>query len=352
MATASPFSRSLSCWRLIAAPQEPLPEEALAALPAWSARLANFLGPALAAELTAPAAAALGRPPVDPAEAERSRQLNRYTRAAQEACLARIAGAGFECVAIKGFALARQLYPDPDLRTTGDLDLVVREADRGALLALLSEEGFVFRPEPPKPWGSIADASYAPFVSKDGGVNLDIHIQPDSYPLHLGLDRAALFAAAVPGKSCLLPSKSHSFLLLASNAAKDKFAPLAMKKFADALILLRRPEELDWTEIFARAGHAHLGRPLKIFLGLLSCLGGAVPEGYRCDPTARGEFRRALRPLAELDSQTQLGSAALLRRELLLSAEPRVAARNLWLRASGLLRPRAALPPEWKINRP
>lgn len=350
MATASPFSRSLSCWRVIAEPDQALPEDALAELPAWSRRLANFVGPALAAELTAPAAGAAGGPLIDPAEAKRSRDLNRYVRAAQEACVATIAGAGIPCVAIKGFALARQIYPDPDLRTTGDLDLVVREDSREAVLALLSAAGFAFRPEPPKPWGSIADASYAPFVSRDGGVNLDIHIQPDSYPLHLGLDCAALFAAARPGKSCLLPAPSHSFLLLASNAAKDKFAPLATKKFVDALVLLRQEPELDWDEVFARARRARMRRPLGVFLRLLSCLGGAVPEAYRARESQRGEFRRALRPLAELDGAARLGLAGLARRELLLSAEPAVAGRNLWLRATGLLRPRSDLPPGWRAG--
>ncbi|MEX0921662.1 MAG: nucleotidyltransferase family protein [Rhodovibrionaceae bacterium] len=350
MATASHFSRSLSCWRLIAAPQEPLPEAALAALPDWSVRLADFLGPALAAALTEPAAQALGAPPIDPATAERSRQLNRYARAAQEACLARIAEAGIACVAIKGFALARQIYGDPDLRTTGDLDLVVRAGERNALLDLLSREGFAFRPEPAKPWGFIADASYAPFVSADGGVTLDIHVQPDSYPLHLGLDCETLFAAARQGPNCLLPAPSHSFLLLASNAAKDKFAPLAVKKFVDALIQLRSGEELDWEEIFVRAGRARLTGPLAVFLRLLSRLGGTVPEGYRAHETQGREFARALRPLAALDSRAQLGPAALIRREVLLSAEPRVAARNLWLRARGLLRPRGALPPGWTVS--
>ena len=197
MATSRRFSRSLDCWRLVAAPEQGLSADALAELPDWARRLSEFVGPALAAQLTAPAAAALGRPPLDPEKAKRAQALNRYTRAAQEACLKRISAAGIACVAIKGYALARQVYPDPDLRSTGDLDLVVRPGDRDALIALLSETGYVFRPEPAKPWGSIADASYAPFMSADGGVNLDIHVQPDSYPLHLGLDCEALFPTRV-----------------------------------------------------------------------------------------------------------------------------------------------------------
>ncbi len=345
MAIASPSSKSLSCWRLIADPRRPLDEAALQDLPAWSARLCEFIGPALAAELTAPAASALGAPPVDPVAAESSRKLNRYTRAAQEACLAEIARAGFDCVAIKGYALARQIYSDPDLRTTGDLDLVVRLQDRAPLLELLDAAGYVFRPEPAKPWGFIADASYAPYVSRDGGVNLDIHIQPDSYPLHLGLDCDALFAAARRDKSCLLPDPSHSFLLLASNAAKDKFAPLAMKKFVDALVMLRQDPDLDWQEIFERAARARMTRPLRVFLRLLSCLGAELPGAPADSAGWSGEFARTLRPLAELDSGAELGVAGLIRRELLLSAEPRVAARNLWLRTRGLLHPRSALPP-------
>ena len=348
MATASPFSRSLDCWRLVADPGAELPEAALAELPAWSQRLAAFVGPALAAELTAPAAPRAGGPLIDPDEAKRSRNLNRYARAAQQACVGKIAAAGISCVAIKGYALARQIYADPDLRSTGDLDLVVREQDRDALVALLTAEGYSFRPVPPKPWGSIADASHAPFVSKDGGVNLDIHVQPDSYPLHLGLDCAALFAAADPGEHCLLPAPSHSFLLLASNAAKDKFAPLAVKKVVDALMMLRSEAPLDWEDIARRARAARMERPLGVFLRLLSCLGASLPPAY-CDEAAwRGEFLRALRPLAELDGTARLGTAALIRREVLLSAEPGVAARNLWLRGSGLLRPRSDIPEGWR----
>lgn len=344
MATSSRFSRSLDCWRVVAAPERELSEGALAELPGWAVRLSEFVGPALAAQLTAPATAALGRPPIDPAQAKRARALNRYTRAAQEACLKQIAGAGIPCVAIKGYALARQVYPDPDLRTTGDLDLVIQPADRDALIALLSDTGYVFRPEPAKPWGSIADASYAPFMSADGGVNLDIHVQPDSYPLHLGLDRDALFATAEPGGGCMLPAPSHSFLLLASNAAKDKFAPLAMKKFVDALVMLRLTPDLDWREIETRAGKARLSRPLAAFLGLLAALGGEIPERYARSGPPGGELLRALRPIAELDAGASLGLGGLLRREILLSAEPRVAIHNLGLRLTGLARPRSNVP--------
>ena len=36
-------------------------------------------------------------------------------------------------------------------------------------------------------WGFVSDASYVPFHSPDGVTNIDLHVEPDAWPLPLGL---------------------------------------------------------------------------------------------------------------------------------------------------------------------
>ena len=51
--------------------------------------------------------------------------------------------AGIPCLVLKGLPLAHELYPSPDLRPPGDLDLLVRRPDRDRALEVLQTAGFV-----------------------------------------------------------------------------------------------------------------------------------------------------------------------------------------------------------------
>jgi hypothetical protein len=333
----------------------PEPRPGSDALPAaWrqppaAARLPLYLGAALAESLAGAAAGVAG----DAVEHDRLAARFRWQR--QRDCLARLRALGFEVVALKGFVTAHWLYDVPALRCSGDLDVLVRAPDLEPLLRALAAEGYAFRPLPAKPWGFLSRASFQPFASADGVVNLDLHLQPDCWPLERGLPAETLFAAARPlaggdgGAPVLAPDPTHLFLLLASNAAKDKFGPHAVKKLLDAYLWLAgRGPALEAAELARLARRAGLSRPLGVFLALLADLG--LPPDRLPDLPQRRPGRAYAALLAEWRALFPHPPGALgrLAREMRLSAEPAVAATLTWRRLAGLLGRPAGLPEGWR----
>ncbi|WP_161958709.1 nucleotidyltransferase family protein [Ferruginivarius sediminum] len=336
-------------WHLIAHPAA-----APAALPGgaatWAARLAGLTSPAMAADLLGPVADKL----LDGEAVRLSRLQGRFRRARQRQTLRWIASAGFDPVALKGFANAALLYGDPDARVVGDLDILVRPEDWRRLVDFLGAAGYRFMPAPLPRWGFISDASLAPCISPDGAVNVDIHLKPDCYPLSRGLSAEAVLGAGcrIEEDAYALPALEHVLLLAISNASKDKFGPFAVKQLADALVLLRdHGGELDWEEILWRVRRARLWRAFRVTLALFLALGlprECLPRNLHApvDRVKGGEFERLVAAWSRLfDGATgQPGPFTLLRREWLLSAEPDVAVVRTWWRMKGLARPRTGVP--------
>lgn len=284
-------------------------------------------------------------------QVEQSRLNNRFRLAAQVSCLRAISDAGIEVVAIKGFALAHTIYPAPELRTVGDLDILVRPGDRDRLLGHLSGLGYTFVPLPRPPWGFISEASYAPFVSADGACNLDVHIHPDCYPAYRSLTTELVFSRAVEVRAGDLTfqaaHRDHAFLLCATNVAKDKFGPFATRKIADAMRLAVEGG-LDWPALEALAEAGNFTRPYRAFLRLLAEL-GTDPALLPPDCTAPFSARREREYRRMLDETLMLypsepGLPATLRRELFLSTEPRVGLRNALARMRGLFARETGVP--------
>lgn len=348
-------AEGLRIWRLLAAGAPAPADFETAALAAFARRLTHLVGPALAAHVLAPVAAGGAVPGLEAEALSENRLANRFRRGRQLASLRSLAAAGIEVAVIKGLATAHQLYAEPEARVAGDLDVVVRAADRDRLVAHMLDQGCRFRPAVrTQPWGWISAASYVPLITPDRLVELDIHVEPDCYPLYRALTAEALFAAAEPleadGTMLRVPTPTHALLLMASNAAKDKFGARAVKAMLDAQRLLAARRPVDWAEARALARRGRFAKPFRAFLALAAALGApaaAVPADLAAPPggLAGAEFRRALRAWVTLFPGPGSGRLALLRRELLLSAEPRVAAVNNWLRVSGLVRPRSGLPP-------
>jgi hypothetical protein len=311
------------------------------------ARFAELVTPALAGHL-------LGNETVDTAlgagAVARSRLVNRFNAAAQRVALTTLYDAGFDLVVLKGFAFACTLYPEPEIRTIGDLDILVRPVDRDRLIGFLAARGYAFRPLPTPPWGFISTASYMPFVSADGAVNLDIHVQPDCYPAGLALTAECVFAAAQMveaggGLAFRAPCDTHALLLCATNAAKDKFGAFAARKIIDALLLLRRSApDLVATESVAASARFH--GPLRAFLALLRGLGAGLPERHDAGVLPvrmRAEFARMLADTQAFYPATP-NLLATLRRELTICTEPSVGLHNALVRLTGLVRPGAGVP--------
>jgi hypothetical protein len=342
-------------WRAVARGESP--DAGPEARHATLRRFADLVSPALAADLLPLSGSGSGSGPdwtdlISGDALRQSRLLARFAHRAQRAALGEIARAGFACVALKGFANAHLIYRVPETRIVGDLDILVRPGDLAGLVAHLGAAGYRFRGAPPRLWGFISEASFLPFVSADGGCNLDLHVEPDCYPLYRGLGVEALFRAARPldldGLRILVPAPEHALALCLSNAVKDKLGVFALRKAIDAMLLLRGTRDLDWAALEGILRDGRLTGPGRAFFALLEALGlepGIVPRHLARPPggLAAGEFRRVLAEWRGLFSD-EPGLARLLRRELLLCAEPRVALYNHWLRLAGLVAPGSGLP--------
>lgn len=290
-------------------------------------------------------------PQVDLARARRSLLLNRLNRHRQIECLARLASAGIETVAMKGFASGHTLYLDPDLRITGDLDVLIRKADVPVAARLFTDLGFrVATDIPLAAWGFTSEASYLPIISADEVANVDLHIEPDCYPLYRGLDVSAVFASArtiTVGKLDVhVPSPEHALLIAVSNATKERFDRATIKSLLDMPRLIRGG--VDWDEIARRARSARLLRPLEASMALLVTLG--LPASFVPAELSRLPGMLAPAEMARIAMEVrhfyprEIGAIAKVRREFLVSAEPVAVAYRAWLRLKGLMRPRTGDP--------
>ncbi|MEQ8369892.1 MAG: nucleotidyltransferase family protein [Alphaproteobacteria bacterium] len=330
-------------------------------------RLARLTAPAFAADRVAGLARRLATPLLDESAVRHSRMLCSLARAEQARWLGRIAGDGLSVVVLKGFANAHTLYREsPEARCFGDIDLLVRPAERDRLIGLLAEAGFTFRPPPAKPWGFLSTASYVPLADAASLAEVDVHVAPDCFPAYRGLDTAAVFDGARPcvvdgpegPVSFLAPDDGHAFLLAATNAAKDKFGPYATIKLLDGWRLRRRLTRAQASDVVARARRGGFSRPLKVFNSLLDRLAGTVGEDHDRLPRARlmapaaACFNAVAADHAGF-ATTMPAAAGRLAREALLGCEPAALVRISLARLAGLVRrPDGRPPPARQAARP
>ncbi len=270
---------------------------------------------------------------------QQARLFGRYQQALQLQVLGWVAETGIECVAMKGFAAAFLYYPTPSSRLIGDLDLLVRKNAVSDLVAALKRQGFRFGIAQRKPWGFLSDASFMPLHSPDGNCNVDLHVQPDSYPLHLGLDIEQVFAGTrdvvAAGRMAKVPSAMHMAAILVSNLAKDKFAPDGLRKLLDLARLLRHEHDFPWPSLLDTLRRARLTKALETTACLLRGFGTPgelLPDGLGRSNDAL--IRSLLTNWLRQDPPTLMQR---LQREWLLAAEPGVAATLMWRRLRGLL---------------
>ncbi|WP_416898824.1 MAG: nucleotidyltransferase family protein [Minwuia sp.] len=311
------------------------------------ARFADLVGAAAVAALVPGAEAAL-----DPAAVRQSRLLNRFRRLQGEKWAGVIAGAGIPVLAIKGLATARTDWPDPDARAVSDADLLVRPDDLSAALDCLMAEGFRFAEMPTRgPWGFVGDASFQPLIGPEDGANIDLHVQGDAWPFETALTAAQLLESAVEAgpEGLLAPAPAHRLLIAASHAAGDLFTADAVKSVVDGLLMLRRPEMVDFAALRALAIRGHLSRPVANYLALLGALGAELDPvraaGFRLPDPESGELGRVVAAHRALfPAAGEPGLFGRLRREALICAEPRVLLWRNGRRISGMIRPRQGRP--------
>lgn len=342
-----------SLWRAILAPNGPLPERWQAGLPLEDAqRLADLVTPALAAYCLDGAANRLGKPFLDADTVKQSRLINRFNGGVQRRWMRAIAETDIPVVYLKGFAFAHSLYPDPDIRTIGDIDILVGPGDLNGLLDFLTDQGFEFDPLPMAPWGFISDASFMPLVSAEGDCSIDIHVQPDCYPAYRSLSVEDVFGNAtsltIDGTEIKIPCVEHAVLLCLTNAAKDKFGVFSVRKLVDIAMMLRSDVQIDWETVNRLAASGSFLKPARVVFALLRRLGlseGMVPETLCGAPSglAARPFERLVSDYASMFA-TAPSAMRVFEREMTLCTEPAVALHNSGLRLKGLFRRRNGLP--------
>ena len=101
--------------------------------------------------------------------------------------------AGIERRLLKGAATARLLYPTPELRDTGDVDLLVRPRDFEAAIAALSTIGVVTR-RWPAPGNAHLTSGHERTLLHPSGVEVDLHRRVQAMHRNSSLSEATLFA--------------------------------------------------------------------------------------------------------------------------------------------------------------
>lgn len=106
-------------------------------------------------------------------------------------------GAGIPFRVLKGAALAHTAYPDPDLRSYGDVDLLVASDHLDASLDVLVGSGARRRFPEPRP-GFLRRFGKGVSVIRPDGLEIDVHRTLVAGPYGLSVDLPGLFASAIP----------------------------------------------------------------------------------------------------------------------------------------------------------
>jgi len=356
--SSAPSSACDTLWPLVRPPKarDRIIEDAAFLTPA-AARLADLIGAPMAAYLLGPGLTEyLGIPELSPERLKRDRLRNSFLRNNGLKWAGFIAETGIEVVYLKGFATTHDIYPDPDLRSMSDIDILLRKADLNRFITAFREKGFDFRKTPGiPPWGFISDASFLPFCSSDGVTNIDLHIAPDDYPVHRSLDTESLFAASrlieVGRQTIRVPSRDHLFVLAITNAIRDKFEADSLKGMIDALTFLFLDDwQPDWVLIEDLARRGGFTKGMSCFLKLIQHINPPLAP-------LPGQIIRPYHGAAAIELDYLLGDVLTLfpeeptmftrlKRETLLTAEAQTIVWKNLRRLKGLVAPSQGLPTE------
>jgi hypothetical protein len=94
-----------------------------------------------------------------------------FAQVAQE-CVAALAAAGVPAALLKGLAYSATIYSEPEVRPTGDVDLLVPGGARRTAFAVLDRLGFEPRAAAP----GFDDADYHEVMWTRNGVEVDLHL--------------------------------------------------------------------------------------------------------------------------------------------------------------------------------
>ena len=174
---------------------------------------------------------------------------------------AALSGAGIDHLPVKGWYL-RHLYEVPELRTFGDIDILIRREDRTKAHQLMVDQGFTVKTDWEPTYTYQRGAELYEFHTNLMDASLD-----DRSDLPAYFADAWSHAAPVLGR-CYAPEETFHFLYTLCHLAKHLYAGGAgLRMYLDAALFIhRRSEALDWVAVRREMEALKLGRFLDTVL--------------------------------------------------------------------------------------
>jgi hypothetical protein len=191
------------------------------------------------------------------------------------------AGAGVDLIPLKGVALSQELYGDPTVRNSGDLDILVRADDVAACHELLAALGYrhalAFHGLGVRQQRHILDSlHHHEYVNDKTGLHLELHWRSFLWTEE---QVAPLWAASSPADEFGVPirklSHADTILFLADHGARHNW--LNLKWLSDLAMLLENLPADEWQTLYDRAACFDLRRVLQQTALLLERFYGIVP---------------------------------------------------------------------------
>jgi hypothetical protein len=172
-------------------------------------------------------------------------------------------GGGAAAVVLKGAALAHTFYPNPSLRTYGDVDVLVRAEEWAPACSALAELGFRRILPEPRPGFDHRFGKGAAFRDSEG-VEIDLHRTLALGAFGLWIDPAELFEGTAElrlgGKSLRRLDDTLSLLHVCVHASIGRPRPLLLP-LRDVL-QVAWTGEIDWDRLEAFAERWRLSVPM------------------------------------------------------------------------------------------
>jgi putative nucleotidyltransferase-like protein len=207
--------------------------------------------------------------------------------------LKQCAAEGLAVIVLKGPVLADSVYPLPALRPCGDLDLLVRPADRLRMDGVLRELG-LRRVADEHSWDFDIAYDGATVYETADGVRIDLHWSLLTEPRFVwNAAEAEIWERSVPitvaGEAARGLGCEDLVLYLAAHLAVHHTLAGLRRYWDVALLLERRGGEVDWPALRARAARWGVGRALFFVLrGARALFGAPVPPAVLAALRPRG----------------------------------------------------------------
>jgi hypothetical protein len=194
-------------------------------------------------------------------------------------CLQALSGAGVDCAPVRGISLMERVYGEIVARPMGDIDLLVRRRETGALRNVLNSLGYREMDRRP---GFSESFSYSLkfLVERAFTVVVEPHLTIAYPPASSRLDMDEIWARCVPtvvvGEPTLALCKEDLLLHLALHFAHRDQAPFVWLWELDRFI--RSEDELDWGLFAATAREIEVQRIVgAVLTELESVFGTPIP---------------------------------------------------------------------------